>query len=67
MYFFLAEGLPLNWDGTPHIVVHPESQKVKPGKQVTLNCAAFGIPPPNYQWYRNGCILEDRTTKALQV
>ncbi|XP_041966042.1 mucosa-associated lymphoid tissue lymphoma translocation protein 1 isoform X2 [Alosa sapidissima] len=62
-----SSGLPINWDGSPHIVVHPKSQKVKPGKQVTLNCDAFGIPPPDYQWYRNGIIIKDKTTKALQI
>ncbi|XP_063053588.1 mucosa-associated lymphoid tissue lymphoma translocation protein 1 isoform X2 [Engraulis encrasicolus] len=62
-----STGLAANWDGAPHVAVHPESQKVKPGKRVTLSCAAFGNPAPNYQWYRNGHILNDQNTKALQI
>ncbi|XP_056137699.1 mucosa-associated lymphoid tissue lymphoma translocation protein 1 homolog isoform X2 [Lampris incognitus] len=60
-------GLPEQWQGNPHIFVNPEPQRVRPGEKVTLCCAAFGIPSPRYQWYRNGLLLLDQTSESLQI
>ncbi|CAG13116.1 unnamed protein product [Tetraodon nigroviridis] len=53
--------------GEPHIAVNPEPQTVQPGANFTLRCAAFGIPTPHYQWYRNGQELADGTGDTLQI
>ncbi|XP_029379066.1 mucosa-associated lymphoid tissue lymphoma translocation protein 1 [Echeneis naucrates] len=60
-------GLPVPWQGEPHIAVNPKSQTVRKGKKLTLCCLAFGIPTPNYQWYRNGQLLHDMTSDTLQI
>ncbi|XP_034734146.1 mucosa-associated lymphoid tissue lymphoma translocation protein 1 [Etheostoma cragini] len=60
-------GLPVYWQGEPHIVVNPKPQTVRQGSKLTLCCAAFGIPTPNYQWYRNGQPLLDKTSGMLQI
>lgn len=67
--FFLPKlkGLPGQWQGEPHIAVNPKPQAVRPGEKITLRCAAFGIPPPQYQWYRNGYPLPNKTSDTLQV
>lgn len=63
----MSSGLPADWQGEPHIAVNPEPQTVQLGADITLRCAAFGIPTPNYQWYRNGQELPEKTCGTLQV
>ncbi|KAM9352115.1 mucosa-associated lymphoid tissue lymphoma translocation protein 1 [Symphorus nematophorus] len=60
-------GLPVHWQGEPHIAVNPKPQTVQQGTKLTLRCAAFGIPTPHYQWYRNGQPLLDKTGDTLQI
>ncbi|KAJ8003284.1 hypothetical protein DPEC_G00167820 [Dallia pectoralis] len=60
-------GLPRTWRGEPHIVVHPAPQRVPQGERLTLFCSAFGLPIPEYQWYRNGHPLQGKTTDTLQI
>ncbi|KAI1889627.1 hypothetical protein AGOR_G00164890 [Albula goreensis] len=60
-------GLPEAWQGEPYIVQQPASQTARRGERVTLRCAAFGIPAPCYQWYRNGNLLNGRTKETLQI
>ncbi|TNN57017.1 Mucosa-associated lymphoid tissue lymphoma translocation protein 1 [Liparis tanakae] len=60
-------GLPEKWLGEPHIAVHPEPQTVQQGTELTLRCAAFGVPTPHYQWYRNGQPLLDKNSGILQI
>ncbi|XP_068459373.1 mucosa-associated lymphoid tissue lymphoma translocation protein 1 [Clinocottus analis] len=60
-------GLPENWLGEPHIAVNPKPQTVHQGTKITLRCAAFGIPTPQYQWYRNGQPLLDKNSGMLQI
>uniref|UniRef100_A0A3P8W5W7 Mucosa-associated lymphoid tissue lymphoma translocation protein 1-like n=1 Tax=Cynoglossus semilaevis TaxID=244447 RepID=A0A3P8W5W7_CYNSE len=50
-----------------HIAVNPKPQTVRPGENFTLRCVAFGIPTPQYQWYRNGQGLKGKTRDTLQV
>ncbi|KAG7473278.1 hypothetical protein MATL_G00093970 [Megalops atlanticus] len=59
--------LPGAWKGEPHIAVHPTPQAVRRGERVTLQCFAFGIPAPQYQWYRNGNPLQGSTRETLQI
>lgn len=63
----MPPGLPVHWQGEPHIAVNPKPQTVRQGTKVSLRCAAFGIPTPHYQWYRNGQPLVDKTGDTLQV
>ena len=65
--FQSSSGLPLDWEGEPHIAVNPKPQSVQPGAKCTLRCVAFGNPAPQYQWYRNGQPLQDKTSDILQV
>nr|XP_020467026.1 mucosa-associated lymphoid tissue lymphoma translocation protein 1-like [Monopterus albus]XP_020467034.1 mucosa-associated lymphoid tissue lymphoma translocation protein 1-like [Monopterus albus] len=60
-------GLPVHWQGEPHIAVNPTPQTVRQGTKFTLRCVAFGIPTPYYQWYRNGQLLADMTGDTLQI
>ncbi|XP_070827870.1 mucosa-associated lymphoid tissue lymphoma translocation protein 1 [Chaetodon trifascialis] len=60
-------GLPEHWQGEPHIAVNPKPQTVQQGAKLALRCAAFGIPTPHYQWYRNGQQLSDKTGDTLQI
>ncbi|XP_019750973.1 mucosa-associated lymphoid tissue lymphoma translocation protein 1 isoform X1 [Hippocampus comes] len=62
-----AAGLPLQWQGEPHIAINPKPQTVQLGEKITLRCAAFGNPAPRYQWYRNGHLLLKNTTGTLQI
>ncbi|XP_027894298.1 mucosa-associated lymphoid tissue lymphoma translocation protein 1 [Xiphophorus couchianus] len=59
-------GLPVDWQGEPHIAINPKPDTVQLGTKLTLRCAAFGIPTPHYQWYRNGQPLLDKTSDILQ-
>lgn len=64
----LVLGVPLQWQGEPHIAVNPKPQTLRPGDKLILRCAAFGIPKPeNYQWYRNGVLLQDKRSDTLQI
>ncbi|XP_015253697.1 PREDICTED: mucosa-associated lymphoid tissue lymphoma translocation protein 1-like [Cyprinodon variegatus] len=60
-------GLPVDWQGEPHIAINPKPQAVQPGAKLSLRCAAFGIPIPYYQWYRNGQPLLDKTSDTLEI
>uniref|UniRef100_A0A3P9D5V5 Mucosa-associated lymphoid tissue lymphoma translocation protein 1 n=1 Tax=Maylandia zebra TaxID=106582 RepID=A0A3P9D5V5_9CICH len=52
--------------GEPHIATNPKPQKIQPGTKLVLQCAAFGVPAPSYQWYRNGQPLLDMKSGTLQ-
>ncbi|XP_047453402.1 mucosa-associated lymphoid tissue lymphoma translocation protein 1 [Mugil cephalus] len=60
-------GLPVHWQGEPHIAINPKPQTVRQGTKLALRCAAFGIPAPHYQWYRNGQPLLNQTSDTLQI
>lgn len=62
-----SSGLPLDWQGEPHIAINPKPQTIQKGEKFTLRCAAFGIPAPHYQWYRNGQQLPTGSVDTLQV
>ncbi|XP_074533873.1 mucosa-associated lymphoid tissue lymphoma translocation protein 1 [Halichoeres trimaculatus] len=60
-------GLPVHWEGEPHIAVNPKPQTVRKGTKFSLRCLAFGIPTPHYQWYKNGQPLPDKTSDTMQI
>ncbi|KAG7522888.1 mucosa-associated lymphoid tissue lymphoma translocation protein 1-like [Solea senegalensis] len=59
--------LPEHWQDALHIAVNPKPQTVQQGADFSLCCVAFGIPTPQYQWYRNGQALLGMTGDTLQV
>uniref|UniRef100_A0A3Q1ESL6 Mucosa-associated lymphoid tissue lymphoma translocation protein 1-like n=1 Tax=Acanthochromis polyacanthus TaxID=80966 RepID=A0A3Q1ESL6_9TELE len=63
----IDKSLPAHWQGEPHIAINPKPQTIQHGAKLTLRCAAFGIPAPHYQWYRNGQPLQDKTSDMLQI
>jgi hypothetical protein len=48
--FVIAPGVPV----PPTFSVQPVGQSVSPGASVTFTAAASGLPPPTFQWRRNG-------------
>lgn len=60
-------GLPVQWEGEPHIAVNPKPQTVRKGTKFSLRCLAFGIPTPHYQWYKNGQLLPNKTSDTMQI
>ncbi|XP_030622573.1 mucosa-associated lymphoid tissue lymphoma translocation protein 1 [Chanos chanos] len=62
-----GQGVCGTWSGEPHIVVHPVSQTVRQGDRLVLRCSAFGMPAPQYQWYRNGQILQQETSDSVEI
>ncbi|XP_041073910.1 mucosa-associated lymphoid tissue lymphoma translocation protein 1-like isoform X2 [Polyodon spathula] len=63
----LKTDLPVTWQGQPQIVVHPRSVTIKHNEELKLLSIAFGIPPPRYQWYWNGNLLQDQTKETLLI
>uniref|UniRef100_A0A3B3E2F3 MALT paracaspase 3 n=1 Tax=Oryzias melastigma TaxID=30732 RepID=A0A3B3E2F3_ORYME len=63
----INKSLPVDWQGNPHIAINPKPQSIQQGSKLTLRCAAFGIPAPHYQWYKNGRPLPDKTSDTLQA
>uniref|UniRef100_M3ZL95 Mucosa-associated lymphoid tissue lymphoma translocation protein 1-like n=1 Tax=Xiphophorus maculatus TaxID=8083 RepID=M3ZL95_XIPMA len=59
--------LDIDKQGEPHIAINPKPDTVQLGTKLSLRCAAFGIPTPHYQWYRNGQPLLDKTSDILQI
>jgi hypothetical protein len=48
--FVIAPGIPV----PPAFTLQPVSQTVAPGASVTFTAAATGLPPPTFQWRRDG-------------
>ncbi|XP_066557918.1 mucosa-associated lymphoid tissue lymphoma translocation protein 1 isoform X2 [Amia ocellicauda] len=63
----LRPAVPVTWTGEPQIVVHPGSLTVKHGEELKLQCTAFGIPAPHYQWYKNGIPVQGETKELLMI
>ncbi len=51
-------------DTAPAITTQPLAQAVTMGQSITLSVTATGIPPPTYQWYRNGIVISGATAES---
>lgn len=56
------------------IITHPdedilpsENMCISLGHKVRLICRAYGLPPPNYQWYHEDVRLEEETSDELNI
>ena len=51
----------------PTFTLQPVGQTVAPGASVTFTAAANGLPPPAFQWRRNGTNINGATAPALTL
>jgi hypothetical protein len=51
----------------PSILLHPQSQIVAVGSNVTFSVTATGDPPPGYQWLFNGVALPGATQSSFTI
>jgi regulation of enolase protein 1 (concanavalin A-like superfamily) len=59
----LDEGVPT----APVILTQPVSQMMNPGTDVTFSVTTVGLGPLNYQWYRDGNLLDGATSAAYRL
>lgn len=51
----------------PVIIVHPASQTMDVGQQVTFSVVATGTEPLNYQWLKNGVMIPGATKASYTI
>jgi hypothetical protein len=51
----------------PAITTQPTARTVAVGASVTFTVAAVGVPPPTYQWRRNGAVVPGATAASLTI
>ncbi len=51
----------------PVFTLQPFAQTVKLGTNVTFNCAASGLPAPNFQWFLNGTNIPGATNSTYAL
>ena len=51
----------------PSITQPPQSQSHSLGQPVNLTCGANGIPPPLYQWFRDGTEIPGASFPNLYI
>jgi pectinesterase len=51
----------------PLILSQPESVAVAPGRTVTLNVEAVGMPEPHCQWHKDGSPLSGATASSFKI
>ncbi|XP_072429740.1 mucosa-associated lymphoid tissue lymphoma translocation protein 1 isoform X1 [Chiloscyllium punctatum] len=49
------------------IINQPQTQKLKVGDTLTLECTAIGIPLPRYQWIRNGLPVSNGCERHYKI
>ncbi|XP_019406166.1 PREDICTED: mucosa-associated lymphoid tissue lymphoma translocation protein 1-like [Crocodylus porosus] len=49
------------------ILQQPQPCTLDEGKTLQLQCMAIGNPPPQYQWFRNGSVIEGARDPCFQV
>ena len=51
--------------GPPTVSLKPSYHEIKAGTSMVLNLAAEGLPPPVFQWYKNGYLVPGLTGQVL--
>lgn len=51
----------------PAIVTHPANQTAAPGSTVTFNTVAGGLPPPDFQWQKDGVSIQGATSPSISL
>ncbi|RVE67786.1 hypothetical protein OJAV_G00085080 [Oryzias javanicus] len=54
-------------DGRLKLAIQPQSQQLRAGEGLHLECGAVGRPIPRYQWHRNGAPLPNATKRKLLI
>lgn len=54
-------------NASPVIVVHPNSQTIVAGSNVTFSVMALGTPPLRYQWHKDGAAISDGTNASYAI
>lgn len=49
------------------ITEQPKSQPVRAGGNIILTCKAKGYPKPQYQWYKDGELIQDGIDMELTI
>jgi hypothetical protein len=51
----------------PSITVHPQSQTLTAGQNVTFSVTATGTAPLSYQWYKGGAAISGATASSYSI
>jgi pectinesterase len=51
----------------PHVLTHPVAVTAAVGQTIAFSATVAGVPPPTFQWFRNGVALADATTATLSL
>jgi len=62
-----SNGASLNVQFAPTFLVHPRSQAVNSGTNVTLNISVTGNPAPSFQWRKNGEAITSANASSLDL
>ncbi|XP_038155617.1 mucosa-associated lymphoid tissue lymphoma translocation protein 1 isoform X1 [Cyprinodon tularosa] len=54
-------------DGRLKLSIQPQSQRLRVGEDLQLECGAVGRPIPRYQWHRNGVPIPKATKRKLTI
>jgi hypothetical protein len=66
--FLLVNFFPIfPFSEKPRIKTRPFYQEAKAGKSLILSLDVEGIPPPSFQWFRNGYPLPDQLNQTLVI
>ena len=57
----------LGVDEPPKIIEEPREQAVNPGESIELHVLATGKKPFDYQWFKNGNLLQSQTQRRLSI
>ena len=57
----------LGVDEPPKIIEEPKEQAVNPGESIELEVLAVGKKPFDYQWFKDGKLLQSQTQRRLSI